>query len=137
MPVESLTTQKTHTPKQKRLTDTDKGFALKYYADGLTQTEIAKRLGVTQSAISLWLSACTDSTDHARSYLRGRSLQMAEKVVRKGKPADLVKVLQGVSVLEQDKTVGVQVLIGIKDSDVSVTLTPGSSPVNALTSETK
>ena len=115
------------------MSDRDKGLALQYANDGLTQTEIAQRLGVTQSAISLWLSACSDSTDAARSYLRGKALRMAEKVEKNGKPADLIKVLQGVSVLEQDKTVGVQVLIGIKDSDVSVTLSPTSNTVNALT----
>ena len=61
---------------------------------------------------------------------------MAKSIVKKGRPADHVAALKGLSVLKDEASSGVQVLIGIKDSDVSVTLTPGSSPVNALTSET-
>jgi hypothetical protein len=51
---------------------------------------------------------------------------MAEKIVKKGRPSDLIKALQGVGVLEQEHSAGLVIQIGIKDSDVSVTLSPPS-----------
>lgn len=121
-----VTAQASNTGKQKRLTDTDKAFALRYEADGLTQVEIAKRLGVTQSAISQWLSTCRDTTTEAGLYLRGRALPMAEKVVKKGRPSDLIKALQGVGVLHEERSAGLTIQIGVKDSDVAITLSPPS-----------
>ena len=122
-----VTTPGSNTGKQKRLTDTDKAFALRYEADGLTQVEIAKRLGVTQSAISQWLATCRDTTSEAGLYLRGRALPMAEKIVKKGRPSDLIKALQGVGVLHEERQSGLVVQIGIKDSDVSISLSPGET----------
>jgi predicted XRE-type DNA-binding protein len=116
-----------NTGKQKRLTDLDKAFALRYQQEGLTQVVIAQRLGVTQSAISQWLSKCQDTTAEAGLYFRGRALSMAEKVVKKGKPNDLIAALKGVSVLQEERAVGLVVQIGIKDSDVQVTLNPPAS----------
>lgn len=103
-----------HTPKYKRLTDTEKAFALRYAADGLTQVDIAKRLGVTQSAISRWLAQCDDTTVQAKSYLRGSALRMAEKVVKHGDPATQLKALQGVGVIESEQRQGIVVQIGVK-----------------------
>lgn len=117
---------KSHKPTQKRLTDADKAMALRYEQEGLTQVLIAQRLGVTQSAISLWLSQCRDTTAEASSYFRGRALPMAEKIVKRGRPSDLIKALQGVGVLEQDRASGLVIQIGVKESDVSITLSPPS-----------
>lgn len=101
-----------NTPSYRRLTSTDLALALKYAKDGLTQVEIAKRLGVTQSAISQWLSKCEDSTEAAISYLRGQSLRMAKNVVKKGQARDHVKVLQGLNVLERDQAADIKLLVG-------------------------
>lgn len=120
--LESPASDKPHRKPLKRLTNSDRAFALKYAADGLPQTEIAKRLDVNQATISRWLSDCQDTTAEATAYFRGQALPMAQKVVRKGKAADLVKVLQGVSVLEQERSAGLTIQIGIKDSDVSLSL---------------
>jgi transposase-like protein len=129
-----VTASGSNTPKQKRLTDVDKAFALRYEADGLTQVEIAKRLGVTQSAISQWLSTCRDTTAEAGLYLRGRALPMAEKIVKKGRPSDLIKALQGVGVLEQERSAGLVIQIGVKDSDVTVNIGGETLSANADTS---
>jgi Homeodomain-like domain-containing protein len=107
-----VTSQKSDKPKQHRLTNLDKAFALRYYAEGLTQAVIAQRLGVTQPAISQWLSLCQDTTAEAGLFLRGTALPMAEKIVKKGRPSDLVKVLQGISVLEPDQKSGLVVNVG-------------------------
>lgn len=110
---------KSHTKPQKRLTDVDKAFALRYHAEGLTQVQIAQRLGCDQATISRWLSTCDDTTLQAGAYLRGRALAMSEKIVKRGRPSDLVKTLQGLSVLAPEQGASVTVQIGIKDSDVT------------------
>lgn len=122
-----IDTPKSHTAKQKRLTDTDKAFALRYAKDGLTQVQIAQRLGCDQATISRWLSACDDTTTEAGAYFRGRALPMAEKIVKNGRPSDLIKALQGVGVLQEDRGAGLVIQIGIKDSDVSISLSPGET----------
>jgi hypothetical protein len=109
----------------KRLTDADKAMALRYSAEGLPQREIAQRLGVTQPAISQWLAQCQDTTSEASLYFRGRALPMAEKIVKQGRPSDLIKALQGVGVLQEDRSAGLTIQIGIKESDVSISLSPG------------
>jgi len=115
-----------NTPKYKRLRDLDKAFALRYHADGLTQVEIAQRLGVTQPAISQWLATCHDTTAEAGLYLRGQALPMAEKVVKNGKPADLIKALQGVSVLTEERSAGLTIQIGGSGNDVKVAVIHGA-----------
>jgi transposase len=129
---EQLATRETaaavaHTKKGKRLTDADKAFALRYHADGLTQVEIAQRLNCDQATISRWLSQCADTTVEASAYFRGRALPMAEKIVKRGRPSDLIKALQGVGVLQEERSAGLVVQIGIKDSDVQISLSPGES----------
>jgi transposase-like protein len=125
----------THTGKYKRLTSTDKAFALRYHADGLTQVQIAQRLGCTQSAISQWLSACQDTTAEAGLYLRGQALPMAEKVVKKGRPSDLIKALQGVSVLAEERSAGLVIQIGGGQGDVKVAVMTTFAPVNESASQ--
>lgn len=114
-----------HTPAYRRLTDTDRVLILKYAKDGLTQVEIAQRLGCDQSSVSRWLTMCEDTTAQASQYLRGQALHMARKIRNTGKPSDLISALKGVNVLaEEAHKPGVTVLIGIKDSDVQLTLSP-------------
>jgi len=116
-----------HTKTVKRLTDADKAFALRYHAEGLTQVQIAQRLGCDQSNVSRWLSQCQDTTVEASAYFRGRALPMAEKIVKRGRPSDLIKALQGVGVLQEERGSGLVVQIGIKDSDVQISLSPGET----------
>jgi hypothetical protein len=92
-----------HTPAYKRLTDTDRILITRLHKQGLSQVEIAQRLGCDQSSVSRWLSACQDSTTEATAYLRGQSLRMARHIVEKGRAADQVQVLKGFTVIPQDQ----------------------------------
>jgi hypothetical protein len=94
------------------MTNADRIYILELHRQGKTQTEIGQQLGFTQPAISDWLAQCKDSTIEAKTYLRGQSLQMARKIVRKGKPSDLVSTLKGTGVLEEQANTGVTVLVG-------------------------
>lgn len=120
-----------HTPAYRRLTDTDRVLMLQYAKEGLTQVEIAQRLGCDQSSVSRWLHMCQDTTKEASQYLRGQSLRMARKIVAKGKGSDLIAALKGVNVLAEDQhKPGVTVLIGIKDSDVQLTFAPQDGAIS-------
>jgi hypothetical protein len=94
------------------LTATDVGLLLKYHSEGLPQTEIAKRLDVTQPIISRWLSDLSDSTETAKAYLRGSALRMSQNIVKHGRAADHVAALKGLSVLKDDVAQHITVLVG-------------------------
>lgn len=103
------------TPRKptKRLTDADKAFALRYDKDGLTQVEIAQRLGCDQTTISRWLATCQDTSVEAGAYFRGRALSMAEKIHERGRASDLIKVLEGIDVLKAgEKSGGITINVG-------------------------
>ena len=115
-------------PKYRRLNSADLAYALKLSDSGVTQVEIAKRLGCTQQTVSEWLIQCQDTTASASLYLRGQALPMAQKVVRKGKPADLIKALQGVNVLQAEEAHGgITVIVG-SGSQVQINLGAPSTP---------
>ena len=121
---------KTHRKPVKRLTAADVGTLIRYREEGLTQTAIAQRLGCNQAAVCRWLQDLTDTTDLSKSYLRGQSLRMAQNIVKRGKAADHVKALQGLSVLSTDEHAGgITVIVG-SGSQVQINL---GGPVNSLT----
>jgi ParB-like chromosome segregation protein Spo0J len=101
-----------HRKPVKRLTQADVGLLLKYHAEGLPQTEIAKRLGCTQPIVSRWLADLTDSTETAKAYLRGQGLTMARNIVKNGRAADHVAALKGLSVLHDEQQSSVTVIVG-------------------------
>jgi hypothetical protein len=108
----------------KRLTAADLGLLLKLRADGLTQAAIAQRLDCDQAAVNRWLMQLTDTSDVAKSFLRGHALSMAQNIVKKGRAADHVKTLEGIEVLSnQDVKGGLTIVIG---SGSSVQLNVGS-----------
>jgi predicted transcriptional regulator len=99
-------------PAYRRLTNADRAYILSLDAQGVTQVEIAKRLGCSQPTVSEWLSQCKDSRAEATRYLRGKALAMARKVVNKGQPKDLVRTLEGIEVLQanqQDKGISISI----------------------------
>jgi DNA-binding transcriptional regulator YiaG len=98
-------------PKYDRLTRTDLGLLLKYRRQGLTQVEIAQRLGCSQSTVSKWLDDLTDSTEPAKEYLRGQALRMAQNIVKKGLARDHIQALNGLGVLHQQDTGSLTVVI--------------------------
>ena len=112
----------TDKPDYSRLSRSDVGVLLKLKRDGLTQAEIAQRLGCTQSTVSKWLTDLTDTTEPAKEFLKGSALRMAENIVKKGRAADHVAALKGLSVLQEQANAGVVIQIGVKDSDVSINL---------------
>jgi hypothetical protein len=101
---------------------------LKMQAEGKEQAEIGQRFGVTQSYISKVLSQFTDTTDLAKSFLRSSALPMAKNIVKKGRAADHVAALKGLSVLAEESSGGLVVQIG-GGSKVQVNVQLGPSPV--------
>jgi hypothetical protein len=118
----------THKPDYTRLTRSDVGVLLKLRADGLTQAEIAQRLGCNQTTVHNWLTDLTDTTDTAKSFLRGQALRMAQNIVKKGRAADHVAALKGLSVLAEESAGGLVVQIG-GGSKVQINVSAGPSPV--------
>ena len=117
-----------HTPKYKRLTNHDRAYILKAHADGLTQVEIAKRLGCHQSTVSEWLSDVQDSTELATAYLRGQALKMSQDIVKDGRPADKVATLKGLQVLAEQHASSITVLVG-GSGQVNIGVSPSPPPV--------
>jgi len=96
--------------------------------EGKTQADIAQRFGLTQGYVSKLLSDFEDSTDTAKQYLRGSALSMAQNIVKKGRAADHVAALKGLSVLEEQQHSGVTVIVGGGGTvNVGVMLSPSSS----------
>lgn len=120
------TKQPADTPKYRRVTPEQRKVMRDLRKLDTPQTKIAEALGVSQSTVSKWLAELEDTTADATEYFRAKALPMAEKIVRKGRPSDLIKALQGVGVLEQEKSAGLVIQIGVKDSDVQIHLSPPS-----------
>ena len=116
-----------HKPKYQRSTE-DRFIAVHRLSKlGHDQEAIAQIVGCDQSTVSRILKAFDDTTTEATAYARGQALPMMKKIVGKGRPSDLIKALQGVGVLHEERGSGLVVQIGIKDSDVSISLSPGES----------
>ena len=90
-----------NTPKYNRLTRADLALLLKLKRDGLTQVEIAQRLGCTQGTVSKWLDQLTDTRDTAKEYLAAQSFRMAKNIVKNGLARDHIQALNGLGVLNQ------------------------------------
>ena len=110
----------------KRLTADDIGLLIRLKADNVPQAVIAQRLDCDPAAVTRWLQKLTDTTDIAKSILRGGAASMADNIVKKGRAADHVAALKGLSVLQEERSAGLTIQIGVKDSDVSITLSPPS-----------
>ena len=117
-----------HKRSCKRLTAADLSAMLRWHNEGLTQTAIAKRLECDQSVVNRWLAQLVDTTDTSKAFLRGQALTMAQNIVKRGKAADHVKALQGLSVLSTDEHVGgITVIVG-SGSQVQINLGAPSTP---------
>lgn len=105
--------QRTDISKYSRLTRTDLGVLLKLKRDGLSQVEIAQRLGCTQSTVSKWWNEFADTTDVSKEYLRAQAFRMSKNIVRNGRAADHVKTLEGLDVLSnQEVKGGLTIVVG-------------------------
>jgi DNA-binding transcriptional regulator YiaG len=115
-------------PDYSRLSQSDIARVFALHKAGLTQTVIAQQIGCSQRAVSKWLQDCTDTTDISKFYLRGQALSMARNIVKKGRAADHVAVLKGLSVLEDNSSSGLVVQIGGGSQvQVNVQLSPQNS----------
>lgn len=113
-----------HTPKYQRSTE-DRFIAVYRLSKlGHDQVTIAQMVGCDQSTVSRILKTFEDTTTEATAYARGQALPMMKKTIAKGRASDLIKVLQGVNCLEPEQGKGLTIQIGIKDSDVNLTLSP-------------
>jgi hypothetical protein len=112
-----------HKPAYKRLTDDQRVAILQLAKVGKSQVEIAETLGCDQSTVSRWLQSCQDTTSQATAYLRGQALRMSRNIVEKGRAADHIKALEGISVLAPEQKLGITVQIGIKADRVKL-ITP-------------
>lgn len=128
-------TKPAHTPAYKRLTDTDRVLITRLHKQGLSQVEIAQRLGCDQSSVSRWLAACQDSTKEATAYLRGQALRMSRHIVQKGRAADHIKALEGISVLQPQASQPITWQIGIKADTVKLIPSTFASDVSAVTED--
>jgi hypothetical protein len=99
-------------PRYKRLTDVDRAFILRMRDKGLTQVQIAQRLGCAQSTISDVLDAFSDTLPEAKRYLRGQALKMARNIADNGRAQDHVAALKGLGVLQDAEQSGFTVMVG-------------------------
>lgn len=70
------------TKRSYRLHDADIALAIRLAADGMHQDAIAKRLGVTQSAISLLLAKYRPTVDAARALIHAKAGKVAKQWLR-------------------------------------------------------
>lgn len=104
-----------HNKGAKHLTATDVADILRWDSQGLTQQQIAERLGRpnSQGQVSQVLAKYSiDNTAQAKQILRGGAAAMALNIVRKGQPKDQVQALKGLGVLEDQQQAGLTVRIG-------------------------
>jgi DNA-binding transcriptional regulator YiaG len=102
-----------YTPKYKRVTPAQRAIIRDLAKLNTPQVEIARVLGVSQPTVSRWLEELTDTSEDASAYLRAKALPIAEKIFKKGRPSDFVKVLQGISVLDAgEKSGGITINVG-------------------------
>ena len=96
----------------KRLTDADRITVLTLHEQGLTQTAIAQRLARSVSTINDVIQTYAPTVDLAKRKLRAAAERMAENIIDNGEPRDHIQALKGLSVLQEQATQGLTVLIG-------------------------
>ena len=96
-----------------------------------SQTEIAQAIGCDQGTVSRYLQSLKPTGDYAGAYLRANQGLLAEKFVEKAKGSDILDLLGRFEAIPASKDAGkggLVIQIGVKDSDVAITLSP---PLNA------
>lgn len=111
----------------------DEALILKLAADDLNQTEIAQRVGCSQSSVSRLLTEFTDSRRYARAILDRDAASVAARLAQTKHAPTMLELMRDLGVTEKKAPVGeskggVTVLIGVKDSDVQIQV--GSSDLS-------
>lgn len=93
-----------------------------------TQTQIAQAIGCDQATVSRYLKALTPTGSYAGAFLRSKQAELAEKFVEsKAKGRDILDLLERFEAIPASKDNGrggLVIQIGVKDSDVSIALSP-------------
>ncbi len=114
-------------PDLSRLSYAETALVLRLSLEGLTQTQIAKRLDCSQPTVWRILNEFQDTRELAKSKLYHGSLGLAKRIVADADVDQSIDVLERIAVLEpkqnQSGPVGVQILIGMP------TAAAGSDPV--------
>lgn len=128
-------------PSYTRLTDADRICILKLHDEGLTLTIIAQRLNRSVSTVHEVVQTYTPTTDLAKRKLAAGAEDMADNVLKNGRPGDHVRVLEGLEVLKtQDVSVHINTLIGMPGQPVPVPQLPdleGTFATKAVEGERK
>lgn len=121
-----------------RLSYTEIGLALKLREDGLTQTQIAQRLGCSQPTISTLLSELSDTRQIARLKLNNGAVKLAERVLAQADVDQSLEVLDRLEVAtkrQADSGRGnqVNIVIGMPGQaagpDPVIAISPAPSPL--------
>lgn len=119
-------------PDYTHLTRSEEALILKLAKDGLTQTAIAQRLECSQPTVSRVINEFSDTSDLGKQKAHNLALkavlkleQSMDAAAEKGTSGPMDSILKIAGVLG-DESQGPRVIvqIGVKDSDVSVNLSP-------------
>lgn len=110
------------------LSQAELGLAVQLSNDGLTQTQIAQRLGCSQSAVSRALNAFGSTTNLAKLKAHNKALAVTEatiagaiKAALDGKAADALELLDRIGVVEKrqaEKSGNTGVMVVIQQGSV-------------------
>lgn len=84
----------------------DEARILELKAEGLTQAEIAGRVGCHQSTVSRTLAEYDDSRPQARKYLEAQAHELTKRLVRDAKPEVILRILGKLDVVRDDDNRG-------------------------------
>ena len=113
-----------------RLTQTEIILALKLAEEGLTQSQIAQRVGCTQPTISRLLSEYGDSRELAKRRLHNAADRLAERVIKDATVEESLEVLDRIGVAERRRDQAVSMTAIAIGADMPLQLP--SIPVNVI-----
>lgn len=110
-----------------RLSMAEESLILKLADDGLTQTQIAQRVGCSQPTVSNVLSEFADTRHIARKRLNSSAAAIAERLSQTKHAPTMLEVLRDLEVTTKQAPAGagkggVTVVIGATDSQVQVNI---------------
>lgn len=113
-----------------RLSRAEESLILKLADDGLTQTQVAQRVGCSQGTVSNVLAAFADTRHIARRMLNASAADISERLTKTKHAPTMLEVLRDLEVTTKQAPAGqgkggLTVLIGAQDSQVQVNILTG------------